>query len=81
MTRLILIRHGATDWNVEGRYQGQVDIPLNELGREQARQIVHSLNGADLAAIYSSDLARARDTAEALAHAAGLEVRDDPRLR
>ena len=81
MTCLILIRHGATDWNAEGRYQGQVDIPLNALGREQSGQIARALNGMDLAAIYASDLARARETAETLAHAAGLEVRVDPRLR
>jgi probable phosphoglycerate mutase len=81
MTRLILIRHGQTDWNVEGRYQGQVDIPLNEHGREQAAQIARALSGANLAAIYASDLARAGETAKALAEAAGLQVRVDPRLR
>jgi alpha-ribazole phosphatase len=81
MTRLILIRHGQTDWNVEGRYQGQVDIPLNECGREQAAQIVRALSGVNLAAVYASDLGRAVETAQALAQAAGLQVRVDPRLR
>jgi probable phosphoglycerate mutase len=81
MTCLILIRHGETDWNAEGRYQGQVDIPLNAKGREQAAQIAHALSGANLAAIYTSDLARASETAKALAQAADLQVRVDPRLR
>jgi probable phosphoglycerate mutase len=81
MTCLILIRHGQTDWNVEGRYQGQVDIPLNERGREQAAQTARALSGANLAAIYASDLTRAVETAKALAQVAGLPVRIDPRLR
>ena len=81
MTRLILIRHGETDWNAEGRYQGHVDMPLNGNGREQAAQIARALRGADLAAIYTSDLARASETAEVLAQAAGLPVQVDPRLR
>jgi alpha-ribazole phosphatase len=81
MTRLILIRHGQTDWNLAGRYQGQSDLPLNERGREQALEIAHSLAGSVMSAIYASDLARARDTAQVLACAAGLEVQLDPRLR
>lgn len=81
MTRLILIRHAETDWNVEGRYQGQSDVPLNERGRMQADKMAQSLAPAGLAAIYSSDLARAQETAEALARATALPVRIDPRLR
>ncbi len=81
MTRLILIRHGETDWNAEGRYQGLADIPLNENGRRQAARIARALNGANLAAIYASDLARTGETAEALARATGLSVQLDPRLR
>jgi broad specificity phosphatase PhoE len=64
MTRLILIRHGQTEWNAAGRYQGQIDLPLNALGRQQAEQIVQQLDGTQLAAIYASDLARARETAD-----------------
>lgn len=81
MTRLILIRHGQTDWNLAGRYQGQIELPLNALGRQQAEQIARQLNGIQLAAIYASDLARARETAEVLARAVGLPVQLDPRLR
>jgi broad specificity phosphatase PhoE len=78
---LILIRRGQTDWNLAGRYQGQSDLPLNQHGREQALQIARSLDGTGLSAIYASDLARARDTAQILARAAGLKVQLDPWLR
>ena len=81
MTRLILIRHGQTEWNLVGRYQGQTDLPLNAYGRQQAEQIAQRLDGTQLAAIYASDLTRARKTAEVLAHAVGLPVQLDPRLR
>jgi alpha-ribazole phosphatase len=81
MTELILIRHGETDWNVEGRYQGQSNVPLNEHGREQARRLAAKLRGVQVAAIYSSDLARARETAEILSEATGTPLFLDPRLR
>ncbi len=81
MTRLLLIRHGETDWNREGRYQGQSDVPLNAAGREQAWQLAEALRGTPLHAIYSSDLLRARETADALACATGAPLRLDPRLR
>ncbi len=81
MTRLYLIRHGETDWNVEGRWQGQADVPLNARGREQAQRVARALRDVPFAAIYSSDLSRARETAEALARVVGLPVREDPRLR
>jgi len=81
MTRLLLIRHGETDWNTEGRYQGQSDVPLNATGREQAQQLAQALRGSALEAIYSSDLLRARETAEALARATGAPLHVDPRLR
>lgn len=81
MTCLILIRHGETDWNLEGRWQGQADVPLNARGREQAEQVARQLAGCELHAVYSSDLARARQTAEPMARTAGLEVRLEPRLR
>jgi len=81
MTQLFLVRHGETDWNVEGRWQGQADVPLNERGREQAAQIAAALSGHGLSAIYTSDLQRALETAKPLALAAGLQIQIDPRLR
>ena len=81
MTRFILIRHGETDWNIEGRWQGQADVSLNKRGREQAVQTARALAGMKFSAIYSSDLSRARETAEALASVTNLEVQFDVRLR
>lgn len=80
-TTLVLIRHGQTDWNVEGRYQGQADPPLNGQGLGQAREAGRELGRLGLDAVYSSDLSRARDTAREVARAARLEVRLDARLR
>ncbi|HEV8685758.1 MAG TPA: histidine phosphatase family protein [Gaiellaceae bacterium] len=79
MTTLLLTRHGETDWNAQRRWQGHSDPPLNERGREQARELAAMLDGVDV--IYASDLARARETAEILGRRLGLEVRLDPRLR
>jgi alpha-ribazole phosphatase len=81
MARLILIRHGETDWNVEGRWQGHADVPLNARGRAQAEEIAAALAGQEIAAIYASDLERARETAGPLARQTGLPVRLEPRLR
>jgi alpha-ribazole phosphatase len=81
VTHLYLIRHGETDWNIEGRWQGQADVPLNARGLQQAAQTAAALTGIGFSAIYSSDLARARQTAEALAHATGVAISFDPRLR
>lgn len=81
MVELWLIRHGQTDWNVEGRYQGQADIPLNANGLRQATELAGRLNGAPFDAIFSSDLLRTRQTAEALAEHCQLDVQLDVRLR
>jgi len=81
MTTLYVIRHGETPWNVTGRYQGQLDPPLNEKGRRQAQATAAKLTSVGFEAIYSSDLARARQTAAALAEKTGLPVSLDPRLR
>ena len=81
MTTLLLARHGETDWNRELRIQGSSDIELNELGRRQAHALAQELEHVDLDAIYSSDLTRARATAEAVGASHGLDVRLDPRLR
>ena len=80
-TRVLLLRHGETAWNVDRRIQGHLDPPLNERGRWQAQQLGLALQGEDLGAVYSSDLARALDTAGAVAQACGLPVQTDPALR
>jgi broad specificity phosphatase PhoE len=79
-TKLLLVRHGETDWNRDGRWQGGSDTHLNDLGREQAHALAHQLDGS-IDVLYSSDLARARETAEIVASKLGLDVRVDPRLR
>ena len=81
MTTLLLIRHGETDWNADGRLQGQTDRPLSEFGRQQARQLAEELDGEEFEAIYSSDLVRARETAEIVGERLGLGVVLDPDLR
>lgn len=81
MTRLIVWRHGNTDWNAGNRVQGQTDVPLNDRGREQARAAAPLLAALRPDAIVTSDLSRAADTAAALAALTGLPVRTDPRLR
>ena len=81
MTLLCLVRHGETAWNAEHRVQGQLDVPLNDVGRGQARAVAEALAGERFAAIYSSDLSRARETAEPAARLLGLPVRLDANLR
>lgn len=79
-TVLLLVRHGQTDWNLEGRYQGRTDVPLNAVGREQAERLAAELAAREIGAVYSSTLRRSLETAVAIARAHGLEVRPDPRL-
>ena len=79
--RLILIRHGQTDWNATGRWQGQADPPLNDLGRTQARHTAQELVSQDIDVLISSDLARASETAQIIGAAIGLPVQLEPRLR
>jgi broad specificity phosphatase PhoE len=81
VTTLLLVRHGETDWNADGRLQGQTDRPLSDYGRRQAQQLAVELEGEELEAIYSSDLARARETAEIVGERLGLPVELDPDLR
>ncbi len=81
MLRLLLIRHGQTLWNAELRYQGQTDVPLNELGRRQAEALGRRLAGETLHAVYASDLQRAVDTAAPLAAIHRLDIITEPRLR
>ena len=81
MSTLLLVRHGETDWNADGRLQGQTDRPLSDFGRRQARRLADELADEELEAIYSSDLSRARETAEIVAERLGLSVVLDPDLR
>ncbi|HET9821496.1 MAG TPA: histidine phosphatase family protein [Burkholderiaceae bacterium] len=81
VTQVLAIRHGETDWNVELRVQGQLDIGLNETGRRQARHLAAAFAGEALHAVYSSDLARAHATALCVADAAGLAVQTHQGLR
>ncbi|MDU7589261.1 MAG: histidine phosphatase family protein, partial [Acidovorax sp.] len=80
-TRIIAIRHGETAWNVDTRIQGHLDIPLNDTGLWQARQVGQALADEAVAAIYSSDLQRAYATAEAVARTTGAPLTPVPGLR
>jgi probable phosphoglycerate mutase len=80
-TRVCIVRHGETDWNAERRIQGQIDIPLNAVGRQQADAAAHGLADESFSAIYSSDLQRASDTAAAAAGLLDLPVQFEPGLR
>ena len=79
--RLLLIRHGETAYNRDGRYQGQLDVPLNTIGVEQARCLATRLQDEPLALCVSSDLARARVTAEVIARVHGITVQTTAALR
>ena len=80
-TRIVVIRHGETDWNAEARLQGQIDVPLNAMGRRQAAALADALRHEALVAVYASDLSRAWATALALAVPLGLPLAADPGLR
>ena len=79
--RLLLIRHGETDWNVTLRYQGHANIPLNEQGREQARRVGARLKRYSASALYTSDIVRAAETAAIIGEMVGLTPRAMPDLR
>jgi len=80
LKRVILVRHGETDWNRENRIQGGLDIPLNERGKEQAKDIALKLADTTIHYIYSSRLSRAYETAVEIAKLHKLEVMTDSRL-
>ena len=80
-TRIIAIRHGETAWNVDTRIQGQLDIPLNTVGRWQASRVAQALAQESIQAIYASDLLRAWETAGAIAQASGLPLQAHEGLR
>jgi len=81
VTQFLLVRHGETDWNRDRRFQGHADPPLNETGREQSRALAEELAAEKLNAVYSSDLARATETAEIIARRLGVPVVVDAALR
>lgn len=81
LTRICLVRHGETDWNVGDRIQGNIDVELNALGRAQASAVGARLAGERFSAFYSSDLARAWQTADAIAAAIGLAPQPQPEFR
>lgn len=80
-SKLVIWRHGQTTWNSQNRFQGHADVPLNEIGIEQARAAARLLANLKPAAIIASDLVRAADTARELGDLVGIEITTDPRLR
>ena len=72
MSRVLLVRHGETAWNAIGKLQGHTDIELNDTGRDQARALVEVVRATTIATVWTSDLARARQTGEIIAAALGL---------
>jgi probable phosphoglycerate mutase len=80
-TRVLAIRHGETAWNVDTRIQGQLDIPLNDTGHWQAERLAAALADEGIDVIYSSDLQRAHQTAQAIGRVTGLPVHTDAGLR
>ena len=77
---IYLIRHGETDWNREHRFQGKTDIPLNQLGREQAEKLVPSISMLSIDAVYSSPLLRAYETAMIAVKDLKIPIQKDDRL-
>src|SRR5665647_2476119 len=78
---IYLIRHGQTQWNVEGRLQGHTDIPLNEEGEKRALKLKEKLEGIKFSAFFSSDLSRANKTAEIVTGLQKMEIVKTPDLR
>ena len=79
---IFLARHGETEWNRVGRWQGKTDIPLSDVGRAQAQQLRERMRGRGIGRVYASDLGRARETAHIVAASLGLTpVTLDARLR
>lgn len=81
MIKFYLIRHGETDWNNKKILMGQTDIPLNSLGEKQVEVLASYIKNLDIDIIYTSDLSRARSTAEAIAKKSGKQYIPDERLR
>ncbi len=78
---ILLVRHGQTDWNAAGRWQGVLQVPLNDIGIAQANALAVMLKSRPITAVYSSDLTRASHTARIVAEAHQLNITEDARLR
>ncbi len=81
MTRILLVRHGETEWNHRKLIQGHTDTQLSQKGRIQARQLARGLAGQDISCIYCSDLLRAQETADIIGSFLGLAIQTTPLLR
>ncbi|MBA3462126.1 MAG: histidine phosphatase family protein [Deltaproteobacteria bacterium] len=82
MRRMMLARHGQTSWNALGKLQGHTDIPLDEIGRDQARALAATLTGTGVRTVWTSDLGRAQETGSIVASILGLpQPRTEPELR
>ncbi|MBU2511045.1 histidine phosphatase family protein [bacterium] len=80
-TKILVIRHGETQWNIEGRWQGHLDSPLTENGNRQAQAVANSLVELKFETLYSSDLGRALETAVYISKATGKTIIEDKRIR
>jgi probable phosphoglycerate mutase len=80
LASIYLARHGQTAYNLEGRFQGHLPVPLDDTGRAQALELAKRAAAHDFAVLWTSPLLRARETADAIARATGLEPREDERL-
>ncbi|MEL4356876.1 MULTISPECIES: histidine phosphatase family protein [unclassified Luteococcus] len=80
-TRLVLLRHGQTDWNLAGRFQGQLDVGMNDVGMAQARAAAPHIASLRPDVLVSSDLSRAFETARAVSEVTGLEIIPEPRVQ
>jgi len=81
MTKLYLIRHGLTEWNIHNRFQGSSDIPLCSEGIRQAQKLAERLKNIKFSSIYASDLSRAYETAKIIAQFHNIQVKKIPELR
>jgi broad specificity phosphatase PhoE len=81
MSRILLVRHGQSTWNAEGRWQGRADPPLSDLGRRQAEVAADAIGELGIIRIFASPLVRAHQTATIVGNALGLPIEADPRLQ
>ena len=81
MGTLLIVRHGETEWNAEGRIQGHTDIGLSTRGAEQARSLAERLAGLQIDAAYSSDLKRTSETAKLALGGRDIALQETPMLR